>query len=146
ERLRGVDDGEGGLQVGRHAGHASRPAGAANEWVAERVVVLGDRGAERAVLLAAVRVGGFAGADRVEVRERGLWVTDALDDRYLPLVVELLDPLEVLVQADVPIDGLCLRRRGGELRTEVAVLGTPDRNDRLQADVPAAELDHHEHL
>ena len=146
EGLLRVHDGERRLEIAQRARDARRAAGAADERVAGRVVVLRDRLAEPAVLLAPRGVGRLPHTDRVEVRERWLRVADALDDRDLALVVERLHALEVLVEAEVVRDRQRLVRGFTELRPQVAVGLVMQRDDRLQAVVAAGELDHHEDL
>ena len=90
EALLAVDHGERRLEVAQRAGDAGRAARAADERVAGGVVVLRDRLAEPAVLLAALGIGRLPDADRVEVRERRLRIADALHDRELAVVPELL--------------------------------------------------------
>jgi len=80
------------------------------------------------------------------VREARRGVPDALDDRHLALVVQRLDAFEVLVQAVVLVDRQSGVRLLAQGRAKVAVLRIADRDQRLQAIIAAAELDHHEDL
>src|SRR6185503_13813808 len=123
-----------------------RAAGASDERVPGRVVVVRDRLAEPAVLLTTLRVRGLPYADRVEVGERRLRISDALDDRELAVVPELLRSAEVLVEPEVLRDRKRLIRLLRKLRPHVAVGLVGERDHGLEAVVTAGELDHDQDL
>ena len=107
------------------------------------VVARRQRAPEPPVDLAASRVAGLPDADRLEVGKGRLGIADALDDRDLALVPQALDAGEVVVEAELGVDGQRLRdHRPGQLRPQVVQRRVRQRHQGAQSVVAAGELDH----
>ncbi len=102
--------------------------------------------ADPAVLVAAVRRRGVPERHRREVRERRLVVADALHDRHLALVVQVLHAAHRLVPAEVRVDLQHVLLLDADRRPVLVVQRVAVRHDRVQPVVAAEPLEDDEDL